>query len=76
MLSQATRCRCTPLNTTDRTRHLGGHPSKYYQMWLDFGDQMGTGMSNVARRRYNAHISIYNLNDKISLSATGNCVRP
>jgi hypothetical protein len=32
---------------------LGGHPSKYKlgPTLLDFGDQMGTARSNVARRR-------------------------
>jgi hypothetical protein len=42
----------TPSNRTRHTCHLGGHPSKYYPgpTLLDFGDQMGTAMSNVARQ--------------------------
>jgi hypothetical protein len=43
----------TPSNSTHHTCHLGGHPSKYKlgPMLAQNGDQMGTGMSNVARRR-------------------------
>jgi hypothetical protein len=43
----------TPSNSTRRTCNLFGSPSKYYPglTLLDFGNQMGTGRSNVARGR-------------------------
>jgi hypothetical protein len=49
----------TPSDSTQHTWHLVGHPSKNYlsPMLLDFSDQMGTGPSNVARRRSRVYIS-------------------
>jgi hypothetical protein len=73
------QCSDTPSNSNWHTCHVCGHPSKYYPCptLLDFGDEMGTGMSNVARRRSQTSqwqlILIYNHRYKIAIKPFLQC---
>jgi hypothetical protein len=66
---------CTPFKSIRHTCHLGGHPSKYLPSptLLDFGDQMGTSMSNEARRRSPIFSQSYCVNQPTLLQSGSPC---